>query len=121
MTAEILRRAAALMRERCILPEGSRGYAFIDFPTGWAIQKAGLAHTDPKCSAEQTGGAMLCDCDALYPRWQEQRALLATAGWLDYMAEQAAKLDALAVAQEQRSRQQHFAVAVADAYLGPSA
>ena len=44
---------------------------FIDYPTGWAIQKAGLEHTDQQCSAAQTSGAMLCDCDALPLKWAE--------------------------------------------------
>ena len=44
---------------------------FIDYPTGWAIQRMGLEHSDPRCSAEQTGGAMLCDCKALVYKWAE--------------------------------------------------
>jgi hypothetical protein len=42
---------------------------FIDFPTGWRIQDEGLTHTDARCSAVQTGGAMLCDCSALPLEW----------------------------------------------------
>ena len=35
--------------------------------TAWAIQKAGIIEAHhPKCSAEQTAGAILCDCDAIY-------------------------------------------------------
>ncbi len=49
---------------------GNLDLDFIDYPTGWAIQKAGvLKHTDPRCSAVQTGGAMLCDCNALPLEW----------------------------------------------------
>lgn len=44
---------------------------YIDYPTAWAIQKDGLNHTDDLCSAVQTNGAMLCDCDALPLRWAE--------------------------------------------------
>lgn len=44
---------------------------FIDYPTGWTIQKAGLEHADQRCSAVQTGGALLCDCDALPLKWAE--------------------------------------------------
>lgn len=46
----------------------------IDFPTAWAIQRVGLDHTDQKCSAVQTNGAMLCDCKALPIRWAELKA-----------------------------------------------
>src|SRR5688500_17242871 len=34
---------------------------FIDFPTGWAIQFAGLGHASERCSAVQSL-AFLCDC-----------------------------------------------------------
>lgn len=44
---------------------------FIDYLTAWAIQEAGLHHTDQRCSAVQTGGGMLCDCAALPTRWAE--------------------------------------------------
>ncbi len=43
------------------------------------------------------------------------------AEWLDYMAEQAARLDELRVAQEDRSKQQRQALIVARAYLGRDA
>lgn len=46
---------------------------FIDYPTGWAIQAAGLTHTDARCSAVQTL-AFLCDCGAVQVRWAELRA-----------------------------------------------
>lgn len=49
---------------------------FCDFPTGWAIQRAGVEHTDPRCSAAQIG-AFLCDCGAVLARWRELRALVA--------------------------------------------
>lgn len=42
---------------------------FIDYPTGWAIQRAGLEHVDSRCSAVQTEGALLCDCNALPLEW----------------------------------------------------
>lgn len=51
------------------LEGGNLDLDFIDYPTGWAIQKRGLAHVDDRCSAVQTGGAMLCDCDALPTEW----------------------------------------------------
>lgn len=45
---------------------------FIDYPTGWAIQRA---HDDLPhwlaCSAKQTNGGMLCDCTALVYKWSE--------------------------------------------------
>jgi hypothetical protein len=45
---------------------------FIDFPTGWAIQKAGLiTHTDNRCSAVQSP-AFLCDCEGLPEAWKRQ-------------------------------------------------
>lgn len=46
---------------------------FIDFPTGFAIQWAGLTHVSPKCSAVQDL-AFLCDCGALETRWIGLRA-----------------------------------------------
>lgn len=45
---------------------------FVDFPTGWAIQAAGLTHTSPHCSAVLTL-ALLCDCGAIDARWTELR------------------------------------------------
>lgn len=45
---------------------------FIDFPTGWRLQCEGLTHTDQRCSAVQTNGAMLCDCDALQAEWERR-------------------------------------------------
>ncbi len=51
----------------------------------------------------------------------EQEFYLAVAEWLDYMAEQAARLDELRVAQEDRSKQQRQALIVARAYLGRDA
>lgn len=44
---------------------------YIDFPTGWAIQRRGLEHSDPRCSAALTGGVMLCDCKSLIYAWAE--------------------------------------------------
>lgn len=41
----------------------------LDFPTGWAIQRRGLEHLHPKCSAVQTDGAFLCDCGAIEAAW----------------------------------------------------
>ena len=45
------------------------GRDFIDFPTAWALQRAGLKHTDQRCSAVQTDGTLLCDCGAVEDRW----------------------------------------------------
>lgn len=42
---------------------------FIDFPSGWAIQRMGLTHTHEDCSA--LNGPFLCDCNALPLRWAE--------------------------------------------------
>lgn len=44
---------------------------FIDYPTGWAIQRRGLDRHWDQCSAAQTGGAMLCDCTSLIYSWAE--------------------------------------------------
>lgn len=49
------------------------GQDFLDFPTAWAIQDAGLDHLDPRCSAVQTD-CFLCDCGAVEKRWEELRA-----------------------------------------------
>lgn len=46
---------------------------FIDYPTGWAIQAAGLTHTSSQCSAVQCL-AFLCDCGAIDTRAAELRA-----------------------------------------------
>lgn len=51
---------------------------YIDYPTAWAIQKAGLTHTDERCSAVQTSGALLCDCDALMTEWARLKVESAT-------------------------------------------
>jgi len=45
----------------------------LDYPKAWAIQEQGVDHTTPRCSAEQTGGAMLCDCGAVQARWEQLR------------------------------------------------
>ncbi|HEX3649579.1 MAG TPA: hypothetical protein VHV49_14230 [Pseudonocardiaceae bacterium] len=65
---------------------------FLDFPTAWAIQRAGIEHTSPKCSAVPgSNGGMggpffLCDCGAVEARWEELRALAAAllGVWIDY-------------------------------------
>lgn len=46
---------------------------FIDFPTGWALARSGVPHRSAACSYVQTGGALLCDCDAIRARWCELR------------------------------------------------
>lgn len=44
---------------------------YIDYPTGWAIQKGyDLDHHD-QCSAKQTDGAFLCDCNGLIYKWAD--------------------------------------------------
>lgn len=44
---------------------------YIDYPTGWAIQRGyDLDHHDA-CSAKQTSGAMLCDCNGLIYKWAD--------------------------------------------------
>lgn len=87
MSASLLREAAALMREDCPIPEASRGLDFIDYPAAWALQKERTTAHDARCSATQTGGALLCDCDALIAPWTNWRTLLAVADWLDDEAE----------------------------------
>lgn len=44
---------------------------YIDYPTGWAIQRAGDIDHRAACSALQTGGAMLCDCEGLIYEWAD--------------------------------------------------
>jgi hypothetical protein len=44
---------------------------YIDYPTGWAIQRAGDIDHHEACSAQQTGGAMLCDCNGLIYKWAD--------------------------------------------------
>lgn len=52
---------------------------YIDYPTAWAIQFAGLTHLDARCSAVEGshggmgGPAFLCDCGAVEARWAELR------------------------------------------------
>lgn len=45
---------------------------FVDFPTAWSIQAAGLTHTSAECSAVQSRG-FLCDCGAVEARWADLR------------------------------------------------
>lgn len=45
---------------------------FIDYPTAWALQRAGLEHTDPRCSATQAS-FILCDCGAVEAKWVSLR------------------------------------------------
>ena len=105
----LLREAAALMRKG--VPEGAiLTVDFIDYPTAWAIQKAGLAHTDERCSAVQTSGAMLCDCDAVQVRWSELRTMLTMADWLDNVASRWAY-------SERHTPEQAHALNIARAYL----
>lgn len=50
---------------------------YLDFPTAWWIQEEpGFDHLDPRCSAVQTNGVMLCDCGAVEAEWKRQRASL---------------------------------------------
>lgn len=56
---------------------------FLDFPTAWWIQGRGLTHVDPRCSAAQTEGALLCDCGAVTAEWERRR----TAHYVDPEAE----------------------------------
>jgi hypothetical protein len=46
----------------------------LDYPTAWEIQRRGVEHTDPRCSAVQTDGGMLCDCGAVQAAWEKHRA-----------------------------------------------
>src|SRR5690242_11251447 len=48
-------------------------YPFCDFPTVWAICRSGIGHADPRCSYVQTGGAILCDCEAVEAAWTRLR------------------------------------------------
>lgn len=47
---------------------------FLDFPSAWAIQRAGIDHKSPDCSAVQTRGALLCDCGAVSDEWRRRRS-----------------------------------------------
>lgn len=85
MTAEYLLETATLIRADCPIPKHAHKRDFIDYPTGWALQRAGVSHLET-CSAELTDGAMLCDCRAIYARWREWKALLALADLLDRAA-----------------------------------
>lgn len=43
--------------------------ADLDFPTAWALQRAGGLEHDERCSAAVTSGAVLCDCGAVQRKW----------------------------------------------------
>jgi hypothetical protein len=112
----MLRRAAAEIRENCPIPEVSRGLDFIDYPAAWAIQKVGDVAHDERCSATQTGGAMLCDCEALCQPWRHWRTLLAVADWLEA---EASRHEVLSVDFDvSNCCRMPQALAVARAYLG---
>lgn len=57
------------LTETGALDGGNLDLDFIDYPTAWAIQRKGLTHADEQCSAVRTGGAMLCDCNAMPSEW----------------------------------------------------
>lgn len=42
---------------------------FLDFPTAWRIQGAGVACA-PDCSAVVFNGGFLCDCGAVRAEWE---------------------------------------------------
>lgn len=42
---------------------------YIDYPTAWEIVKTYKLKHDEQCSFAQTGGALLCDCDAMPLKW----------------------------------------------------
>jgi hypothetical protein len=60
---------------------------FIDFPAGFLLQREiGVtidAHLDPRCSAVQTDGALLCDCGAIAVQW----AIHGGSDWKRYIPE----------------------------------
>jgi len=61
-------------RNREVDPDAGQPFRadFIDYPTGWRIQKHyGIEHGTPKCSAVQSDGAFLCDCGGVAIRWAE--------------------------------------------------
>lgn len=59
----------------CIEPrhEPNWNQDFLDFPTAWWIQEQGFGHTDERCSAVQSNGALLCDCGAVEADWKRLR------------------------------------------------
>jgi hypothetical protein len=58
------------------LPAPSWALDFIDFPTGWHVQRQGVIHTDRRCSAVQAWGGFLCDCGAIEAEWKRRRTLM---------------------------------------------
>jgi len=126
VSAEIILRAAALMRERA---ESATPGRWVPFGTSIGAEVDGCT-----CHGgiEPYGHEQYCGVEGPAVHACEQDAehiaplatpgtALALAGWLDYMADQAAKLDEFGVTQGKRSRVQHLAEAVARAYLGESA
>lgn len=68
--------AGLVCREAGALPAPCWRADFIDFPTGWHIQRQGVIHVDHRCSAVQAWGAFLCDCGAIETEWKRRRALV---------------------------------------------
>lgn len=55
-------------------------YDFLDFPTAWAIQRAGGLEHRPRCSSVPgwdpiSGPGFLCDCGAVETEWRRLRDL----------------------------------------------
>ncbi len=54
---------------------------FLDYPTGWAIQRGYQLDHDPRCSSVEGsnggmgGPAFLCDCGAIEIKWRELKGL----------------------------------------------
>jgi hypothetical protein len=53
-------------------------YDFLDFPTAWAIQRAGGLDHHPRCSSVPgwdpiSGPGFLCDCGAIEAEWKRLR------------------------------------------------
>lgn len=68
--------AGLVCREAGPLPAPCWRAGFIDFPTGWHIQRQGVIHVDRRCSAVQTWGGCLCDCGAIDAEWKRRRDLM---------------------------------------------
>jgi len=109
MNAEILRRAAALMR--------SRAEAATWTSSPWGVDEIGAVWAQEADGQPVPVASRATDQDAEHIASWHPTVALAVADWLDEAAEQAALLDVALVAEEERSWAQRRAHTVARAYL----